>query len=269
MLIPIGQFSKMTQLSLKALRLYDQMGLLRPAYVDPSSGYRHYRLDQAGRAELIRSLRSMEMPLESIRAVLESRNSADFRSRLLEHRTVLIDRLESLEKNLNYLDSMLNSEHPLQPYAVSMTDSHACLIAGVKKRTNLKAMQQHVPEAFMLLKKGLDQAKAVPVGPPFILYHYPVDAESEGDIEICAPVRDPFPDTAGVVGREQEGGPVAATEHHGPYQELAGAYHAITAYISGNGYEIAGPPREIYMSDPRMVPAAELITRLEFPVCPQ
>ncbi|MEX1271244.1 MAG: MerR family DNA-binding transcriptional regulator, partial [Acidimicrobiia bacterium] len=50
-LVPIGRFSRMSRLSIKALRLYDEQGLLRPARVDPSSGYRYYRLAQAKRAE--------------------------------------------------------------------------------------------------------------------------------------------------------------------------------------------------------------------------
>jgi DNA-binding transcriptional MerR regulator len=70
-LVPIGRFSKMTRLSVKALRLYDEIGLLPPAYVDPSSGYRYYDLGQANRAEAVRILRMVEMPLDEIRAILE------------------------------------------------------------------------------------------------------------------------------------------------------------------------------------------------------
>ena len=70
-LVPIGRFSKMTRLSVKALRLYDEIGLLNPARVDPSSGYRYYELGQANRAEAVRILRSVDMPLDEIRAVLD------------------------------------------------------------------------------------------------------------------------------------------------------------------------------------------------------
>ena len=65
-LVPIGRFSRMTRLSIKALRLYDGLGLLTPAWVDPSSSYRYYRLGQANRAEAIRVLRQVDMPLEEI-----------------------------------------------------------------------------------------------------------------------------------------------------------------------------------------------------------
>jgi len=60
--VPIGRFSKMTRLSVTALRLYDEIGLLTPARVDASSGYRYYELGHAGRAEAVMILRSVDMP---------------------------------------------------------------------------------------------------------------------------------------------------------------------------------------------------------------
>ncbi len=61
-LVPIGRFSKVARLSVKALRRYDEQGLLRPALVDRDTGYRYYALSQALEAERIRLLRSLELP---------------------------------------------------------------------------------------------------------------------------------------------------------------------------------------------------------------
>jgi DNA-binding transcriptional MerR regulator len=71
-LLPIGRFSKMTRLSVKALRHYDELGLLAPAVVDPFSGYRYYTYSQANRAEAIRILRGLDVPLEDVRELLAS-----------------------------------------------------------------------------------------------------------------------------------------------------------------------------------------------------
>ena len=60
---------------------------------------------------------------------------------------------------------------------------------------------------------------------------------------------------------------MAVTEHLGPYDALAPAYHSLTSWITANGYEFAGPPREIYLNDPHTVAPEELKTRIEFPVC--
>ena len=69
-LFTIGSFATATRLSLKALRLYNQLGLLMPRYVDPETGYRYYHADQLDHGRLIRMLRAMEMPLAAIRQVL-------------------------------------------------------------------------------------------------------------------------------------------------------------------------------------------------------
>src|SRR5215472_2341321 len=75
-LIPIGRFAQITRLSLKALRLYAETGLLLPAYVDPGSGYRYYSLAQVAVAARIRLLRLVDMPLEDIRAALQAPDEA-------------------------------------------------------------------------------------------------------------------------------------------------------------------------------------------------
>src|ERR1700751_1427458 len=69
-LLNIGEFSKMTHLSVKALRHYHDVGILEPAAIDPHSGYRSYDTGQVTSAQVIRRLRDLGMPLDSIRAVL-------------------------------------------------------------------------------------------------------------------------------------------------------------------------------------------------------
>jgi DNA-binding transcriptional MerR regulator len=68
-LVPIGRFATASRLSLKALRIYDRLGLLRPAHVDAESGYRYYRTDQLRAARLVALLRRLDMPLDVIKRV--------------------------------------------------------------------------------------------------------------------------------------------------------------------------------------------------------
>jgi PPM family protein phosphatase len=70
-LLTIGEFARASRLSAKALRLYDELGLLRPAVVDPGNGYRRYAPDQLGQARLVAWLRRIGMPLAEIRTVVE------------------------------------------------------------------------------------------------------------------------------------------------------------------------------------------------------
>ena len=69
-MLTIGEFSRMTHLSVKALHHYHDVGVLAPAAIDPRSGYRNYGTDQVAAAQVIRRLRDLGMPLDSIRAVL-------------------------------------------------------------------------------------------------------------------------------------------------------------------------------------------------------
>ncbi len=66
--IPIGRFAQITRLTIKALHIYDAIGLLRPVFVDGDSGYRYYSITQLTMARKIRLLRSIDMPLDAIRA---------------------------------------------------------------------------------------------------------------------------------------------------------------------------------------------------------
>jgi DNA-binding transcriptional MerR regulator len=88
-LLTIGRFSELTRLSKKALRLYDELGLLRAAEVDPDTGYRRYRPDQAERARTIRLLRQAGCSLVETRAVLEAGGAAFALARLREFETRL------------------------------------------------------------------------------------------------------------------------------------------------------------------------------------
>lgn len=59
---------------------------------------------------------------------------------------------------------------------------------------------------------------------------------------------------------------MATTVHHGPYGEIAPAYHILTGWIQDHGHEMAGPPREIYLNDPAEVGEAEQLTRVDWPI---
>ncbi len=267
MLIPIGRFSEMTRLSLKALRLYDKEGLLVPAHVDPSSGYRYYKVDQAQRAEVIRLLRSVDMPLSNIRVVVDSADNEQIAEQFRVHQARMTERLEAQQRKLAYLESIIRDERKLTPREVSIAESASQSVASVSKHTSLKRMKEDVVAAFTTLGAEINRSALTTSGPPMLIYHHVVDAESEGDIEVCVPVSVPFSGGAGTIGRTLESTKLAVTDHRGPYDELAPAYQVLTAWITEKGYELAGPPREVYVNDPRTVPPEELITRIEFPIC--
>jgi effector-binding domain-containing protein len=266
-LVPIGRFSKMTRLSVKALRLYDEIGLLRPARIDPSSGYRYCFIGHAGRAEVIKMLRSVDMPLDEIRTILEADDPELTHEQLVVHRELLTGRLAAQERTLAYLESLIQREEGVMAYDVEILETTPQLVAAAKMHTSLERVGSDIAAGFGSLMQALAAEGVPPAGSPLIVYHDLIDEASDGDIEICVPVATSVSGDSVVYGRELEGGLMATTVHRGPYEEIAPAYHTVTAWISQHGHDIAGPPREIYLNDPQTVPPQELLTRVQFPIC--
>jgi len=92
-LLTIGEFSRASYLTIKTLRHYHDVGLLEPAQVDSSSGYRFYRADQLATAQTIRRLRELEMPVEQVKGVLQAADAG-------ERNALIADHLERMEQRL-------------------------------------------------------------------------------------------------------------------------------------------------------------------------
>src|SRR5689334_14168176 len=112
-LMPIGRFSRQTGLSVKALRHYDELGLLRPAAVDPDTGYRLYASGQVERAEAIRLLRRLEVPLDDVATLLASGDPATVRSVLLDHQRRTALRSTELKIILQGLQPLIDGKEPV------------------------------------------------------------------------------------------------------------------------------------------------------------
>ena len=82
-LLSIGRFGRQTGLTIEALRHYDELGVLKPALVDPVTGYRRYRPAQLEHAREAAWLRSLDMPLDQVRRWLDPTTSDDARADLL------------------------------------------------------------------------------------------------------------------------------------------------------------------------------------------
>lgn len=260
-LMSIGRFSEATRLSVKALRLYDEIGLLVPEYVDESNGYRYYGPAQTVRAEAIRLLRSVDMPLEEIGRVL---NSAPEKRDLLMagHLERLEAGLASQQRKLTAFTELNEGRKHLMPYEVSKKEMPATRIAAVEEQVDLGSIGRAIGEGFGAIVGVLGPAGVSPSGAPFVIYHDVIDEETPGTIEMAIPVSAEFDSTDRVKSKDLPGGPVASTIHRGPYDEIAPAYHAVSQWMSMNGYEPAAPPCEVYLNDPTEVPVGEQLTEV-------
>ena len=112
-LMSIGRFARLTGLTVKALRHYDELGLLRPAAVDPETGYRSYLSAQTGRAEAIRLLRRLELPLDDVATLVATDDPAAVRRVLLDHQRRTAMRSAELNIVLQGLQPLIDGKEPV------------------------------------------------------------------------------------------------------------------------------------------------------------
>jgi DNA-binding transcriptional MerR regulator len=112
-LMPIGRFSRLTGVGVKALRNYDEVGLLVPAAVDDETGYRFYSPDQVDRAEAIRLLRRLDMPLEEIRSTLAADDPAALRDALVSHQRQMASRESELRASMAKLQRLIDGRETI------------------------------------------------------------------------------------------------------------------------------------------------------------
>jgi DNA-binding transcriptional MerR regulator len=232
-LIPIGRFAAASRLSPKALRLYDENGVLRPARVDPESGYRYYRLDQIATATAIRLLRTCGMPLAEIRMFLAAPSEVT----LELYERALADELVERRRILRYLRKRLKEEPMFDVQTKSVAD----------QRYVSRTARVRVPELERFITSTIDELwKAYEASDhAFAIYHGEVNAEDDGPVEVGVPTA--------IGDRTLPGSEVAYTIVTGDqcrFPEIIGAYDAIAKWAAANGRELAGSPREIYRSDP-------------------
>lgn len=112
--LSIGEFARLTGLSVGALRHYDELGILTPAHVDRATSYRRYRREQLEPARLVTTLRELELPLEEIRELLATDDPTERRTMLTRHRTRLDARVTRLGRVLHHLMHLIDPTAPPQ-----------------------------------------------------------------------------------------------------------------------------------------------------------
>jgi DNA-binding transcriptional MerR regulator len=121
----IGRFARLSGLTVKALRHYDELGLLEPAAVDPETGYRSYAPSQLGRAEAIRRLRKLELPLDDVRTLLDTNDPAVVRSVLVDHQRRTAWRAAELNLVLQGLQPLIDGKEPVLGTHAEALDTEA------------------------------------------------------------------------------------------------------------------------------------------------
>ncbi|MCA0454171.1 MAG: MerR family transcriptional regulator [Chloroflexi bacterium] len=268
----IGDFSKMCQVPVSALRYYADLGLLEPAHIDPFTGFRYYTLDQLPRLHRILALKDMGLSLEEIGRLLRDELSPDelrgmFRLQQAKLQQQLVDeqaRLARVAARLREIEEegkmpqdevVLKTLEPLHMLSVRQVIPTPVYVGNLLAECFAVIGQHGIPSA----------------APPQAIYHDEEFRLTDMDVEVLLPVAASvtadLPLSGGRVFAVRELPRIesaASIVHVGGYDGLANTYTRLGKWIAANGYRIAGPSREIYLK-----PAGtdgEAVVEIQWPV---
>ena len=247
-MIRIGDFSKLSRVSVKALRYYDEMGLLKPVEVDPFTGYRLYEYSQLSVLNRILALKELGFSLEEIGRLLDDGLSVEqmrgmLKLRETEARQRVREETERLRRVEAWL-SQIEQEDGMSKYDVVVKNVEAVKVASVRDVVPTPPEQSGLWDE---LEGYLAMQRVRPNGACFTLYHDEEYKERDWDLEVCEPIADEVAASRRVKVQTLPAATVACTIHNGPFTTLNEAYAAIGKWIDANGYRICGPGREIYV----------------------
>ncbi|EFH88121.1 MerR family transcriptional regulator [Ktedonobacter racemifer] len=269
-MIRIGDFSKLSQVSIKTLRYYDEMGLLKPLNVDRFTGYRYYSVSQLPRLNRILALKDLGFELSQIAQVVgEGVSSEQLRGMLRLKYAELQQQIADSQERLARIEARLNDierEDTLPNYDVVLKQADAQLVAGVRDTLS------NYPEVGRLLNKVYDYLARSGVNGLSLtgaaIWHD--DEYKTGDIdgEAVVYLKQPVPADGHVKVYELPEALVASVIHKGAYNKFSQAYEALGHWIEANGYTVVGPNREIYLEclEPVRQDDDSYVTEIQFPI---
>jgi DNA-binding transcriptional MerR regulator len=268
-LLSIGRFARVSGLTVKALRHYDEIGLLRPVQVDERSGYRFYALAQAREAEAIRRLRALEVPLDDVVALLHV-DAETLRERLAVHRSRLEGRAVETQRILAELDRLIDGREELVPEAtrikfeLEIKEVPGRRVVLERERGHADQMGEIIPRLIEQVGRRLQGLDVAPVGPPVCICPFPGE-DGWGEVAVGWPVSG---DTPGA--EELPAARALVLNHVGPYEQLARSYRLMAEAMERHGLASAGDPVELYESDPDQVAdPKDYVTVIEWPIGPE
>lgn len=246
----IGDFSKITNLSIKTLRFYHEKGLLAPTVVDEASGYRYYDESLITRANAIRMLKELDFSLSEIRTIVDScEDDSDLVDALVKKSREIGDKIIRYKTITKKIKTLLVQEEENKmvnkPNQVTEKQLDDLLIASMR----IKAKYSECGKYFGALYRACGRYAA---GKLFNMYWDKGYVEGDADIEVCLPVKKVV-QKGEVKSRILEGGRALSVIHKGPYGTQGSAYKAIIDYMNEHNLECGQPPREIYIKGPGMI----------------
>ena len=246
--LSIGDFSRMTYLSVKALRHYHDVGVLEPAEIDPSSGYRFYLPSQVGLAQMIRRLRDLGMPLDEVRTILQAPDDDTRDKALVAHLQRMEQQLAETQQTVASLRTLLQQ----QPEPLHVERRHLEATSALAITDDVAAAEGVAwwMDAFTALHRALASYDGKRSGPDGALFPAEFFEDEQGVVTAFIPVGDGGEDGKLPPRVQRIVVPAidaAVTVHDGPFSDLDRTYGALGTWVLERAAGADGPIREYYL----------------------
>jgi DNA-binding transcriptional MerR regulator len=248
-ILTIGEFSRVAHLSVKTLRHYHEVGLLEPVYVHPGTGYRRYTTGQIPTAQVIRRFRSLDMPVEDVKAVLAAPDHEARNALIAAHLSRLEDELAQMQVSVASLRGLL--EPATAPIAVEHRTVPATTAAAVQDVVDLHDLLPWYQGALGELHATVATQGLHPSGPSGGLFSSDLFQYERGEATVFVPLDDTFRPIGRVTSLLVPPAELAVTVHHGSHTDIDVTYGALGAYATEHELAVDGPVREYYPVDAR------------------
>lgn len=269
--INIGRFSKICQLTPKALRIYEKKGILKPKIVDDLTGYRYYSDDQIQKGIILSKLAWAKFSLKEMESYLGFHQKEDFQSAESILRTKigeLEDQQTQISQAKQFLSKIVEKDYfTIQDERIQIKQIHEVRV--VSKRTNGQygeTIPRLIGDLYKYILQQPNQELIRISGPTMFLSFDEEFKEFDADIEIAIPVTGPIKSSEEVEVKKLQAATMATILHTGPYNEVSEAYGKILPYIQKKKWKIVGASREVYLNSPQTTSPQELLTEIQFPI---
>lgn len=268
----IGDFSKLSLVSVKALRYYDELGLLKPARVDEATGYRYYSANQLMRLNRILVMKDMGLSLEQIKLLLDREPTPDqIRGMLRLKQVELHQQLAEGQARLVRIEAWLQAfeqEATMPVYDVILKSVAPLRVAQI--RGVAPSMEQIGPTLDGLFDQVIahvSQQGATFAGPAVTVYYDTEFRDHDVHVGACIPFNGSLQNSEQVKVEELPAVEMMASViHRGSFSTLSQAYNAIFKWIEANNYHVSGSNRELNLEYERGGDQSKFVTEIQFPV---
>ena len=268
----IGEFARMGQVSVRALRHYDELGLLQPVEIDRFTGYRYYSTGQLPRLNRILAFKEVGLSLEQIGQLLDANlTPKQLEAILKQKQSELYRQLAETQTQLNRLETWLSQLGgskltTLNNYEITLKKVEPVLVASLRQ---IMPAYGYLGIPFGTLRSYIESFGASHRHPSFVLWHFSQsDEEDQGyEVEVAEPLDEPIPGNDQIrvytlPAIEQ----AASVMYQGSFEMAHLAYQALGSWVEAQGYKVSGPTRQIHHRfNPRQDPNT-FLTEFQIPV---